>query len=169
MSIADRSMNSVNADDMLFKNDHTPRLLIPFTRNIQRDALEYVIQYSQHHAGMLVALACIPEKHDQQIRYEDRMQARDFSRMLNMMALQHCVAVERYEVVTNNVAQTILHLSKELCCDEIVLFPAQHKDVLLDKATIAQLRQENHTCPLRLVPLSSHSEFSLLRKLASRG
>src|SRR2546427_1029655 len=102
----------------------TTRLLLPFTYGIEMDVLEYAVLLAKQCQATLVPLAllAVPAgRWSKGVRLEQVQQAKDFLEAVRHKAERHAVPLERFEVVTSDVVQSISVLMQQLACDGMVL------------------------------------------------
>src|SRR5690242_9169287 len=100
------------------------RWLLPFTHGVDTRALADVVHLAESCDATLVAVAlvCKPaERGSQNIRLEYLQQSKDFLEVVKWKAKRSLVPVERYEVLTADVLQSLSLLVRDLHCDSIVL------------------------------------------------
>jgi hypothetical protein len=82
----------------------------------------------------LVAVALIrvkAKRNRREPRLEDIMQAQDFLEAVRWKAARHGVQIERFEVVTEDVVQSLDVLARQLSCNGVALFARSGQGVLL--------------------------------------
>ena len=149
----------------------TTRLLLPFTHGVEMDTIEAAVLLAASHHGTLVPLSLIlsPRARGRGARLEHIQQSKDFLEAVQQKALRHSVPLERFEVFTGDVVQSMLVLVDQLGCDGILLALRGRNGSLLHAETIEQLRAMR-ACPLYLMYLPSResSWVSRLRERFSR-
>jgi hypothetical protein len=100
---------------------------------------------------------------------EHIQQSKDFLEAVQQKAARYQVTVERYEVFTSNMRQSSTTLTRELHCENIVVFVAGQKGVLLHASEIKQLLEGEiaQILMVRLEPNNSESMRHLLEKTLS--
>jgi hypothetical protein len=162
--------NRLNVLEMLVK---MTRLLLPFTNGVDMDALEYGVLLAKNHRATLVPLALLamPEKRRSKgIRLEQVQQAKDFLEAVRYKAERHAVSIERFEVVTTDVVQSIAVLTHQADCNGIVLVVRGQDGVLLQADEIERL-MEQLACTYYLIHLAARRKagiFLLFEELSSR-
>jgi hypothetical protein len=160
----------LNVLEMLMK---TTRLLLPFTHGVDMEALEYGVLLAKNHRATLVPLAllAIPEKRRSKgVRLEQVQQAKDFLEAVRYKAERHAVAIERFEVVTTDVVQSIAVLTYQADCTGMVLVMRGQAGVLLQADEIERL-MEQVACTYYLIHLPARRKagiFLLFEELSSR-
>jgi hypothetical protein len=160
----------LNLLEMLMK---TTRLLLPFTHGVDMDALEYGVLLARNHHATLVPLAllAVPEKRRSKgVRLEQVQQAKDFLEAVRHKAERHVVSVERFEVVTGDVVQSIAVLTQQVDCNGIILVVRGQDGVLLQADEIERL-MEQVACTYYLIHLPARRKariFHLLEDLSNR-
>src|SRR5215469_3034634 len=135
------------------------RLLLPFTHGVEMEALDSAMSLSKARHATLVALALIrvkAKRRRSEPRLEQVMQAKDFLEAVRWKAARHGVPIERFEVETPDVVQSLDVLTKQLSCSGMVLFVRQGRGVLLSTNEIACL-VEQIDCTSYLVHLKANS------------
>jgi hypothetical protein len=149
----------------------TTRLLLPFTHGVAMDTIEAAVLLAASHHATLVPLSLIlsPQTRGKGVRLEHIQQSKDFLEVVQHKALRHGVPLERFEVFTSDVLQSIAVLVHQLSCDGVVLALRGRNGSLLGAETIEQL-MGMRACPLYLMYLSSQesSWVSRLRERFSR-
>jgi len=150
----------------------TVRMLLPFTHGVDLCAIEHAIQLAKSWSATLVVLSVISvpqERSSRGARLEHIQQSKDFLEAVKQKAARHHVTVERYEVFTSDIYQSIAMLTRELHCESIVVFVAGQKGVLLHASEIKQLIEGEiaQILMVRLEPNKSGSMRHLLEKTLS--
>lgn len=149
----------------------TTRLLFPFTHGVEMDIIEATLLLAASHHATLVTLSLIlvPRTRGKGARLEHIQQSKDFLEAVQHIALRHDVPLERFEVFTSDVLQSISVLAHQLDCVGTVLAFRGRKGSLLPAETIEQLLVMR-TCPLYILYLSSGEStwVSRLREHFSR-
>lgn len=120
----------------------TKRLLLPFTHAIDTCALENALRLAKGHNATLVPLALLhmPEAPQRKgARLEHIQQAKDFLEAVKYKAIKYDVTVERLEVFTPNVVQSIDAIAQEMEGEGIVLFARGEIGMLLHIDDIKRL------------------------------
>ena len=133
----------------------TTRLLLPFTHGVEMDTIEAAVLLAASHQATLVPLALIlvPQTRGKGARLEHIQQSKDFLEAAQNKALRHGVPLERFEVFTSDVLQSIAVLVHELSCDGVVLAYRGRNGSLLHAKTIEQLLAMRCLPALPSVPL----------------
>ncbi len=124
------------------------RWLLPFTHGVDMRAIDYLVSLAQNNRATLipVSLVSVPnESRSQGARLEYIQQSKDFLEAVKYKAARLQVPVERYEVFTSDVIQSIAMLVRDLHCDGIVMVAIEHKEVLLRAHELKQLLVEPPT------------------------
>lgn len=149
----------------------TTRLLLPFTHGVEMDTIEAAVLLAASRHATLVPLSLIlsPRAGRRGARLEHIQQSKDFLEAVQHKALRHGVPLERFEVFTGDVVQSMLVLVDQLGCDGILLALRGRNGSLLGAETIEQL-MAMRACPLYLLYLPSResSWVSRLRERFSR-
>ncbi len=149
----------------------TRRLLLPFTHGVEMDTIEAAVLLAASHHAVLVPLSLIlvPQARGKGARLEHIQQSKDFLESVQQKALRHGVPLERFEVFTSDILQSIAALAHQLTCDGVVLALCGRNGSLLHAETIEQLLAMR-TCQLYLMylPARESSWVSRLRERFSR-
>jgi len=111
----------------------TPRWLLPFTHGVDMRAIEYAVRLAESAGATLVPVSLIsaPPKG---ARLEHIQQSKDFLEAVQHKAERFQVPVERYEVFTADVIQSLTTLVHERRCEGIVLVTGgEHSRLLRDE------------------------------------
>jgi hypothetical protein len=133
----------------------TTRLLLPFTHGVDMEALDYSVLLAKDQQATLVpvALLAVPEKRRAKgVRLERIQEAKDFLEAVRYKAQRQRVPIERFEVMTSDVVESIAGLVHETACDGIVLSVRGQEGVLLDVDEIERL-MEQVDCTFYLIHL----------------
>ena len=138
----------------------SPRWLLPFTHGVDMRAIDYLVSLAKNSGATLipVTLVSVPN-HSRSggARLEHIQQSKDFLEAVKYKSARIQVPVERYEVFTSDVMQSITTLVHDLHCDGIVMVAVEHKEVLLRAYELKQLLVEP-PAPLVLIRLPAHSQ-----------
>jgi hypothetical protein len=151
----------------------TKRLLLPFTHAIDTRALENALRLAEGYNATLVPLALVyipPERRQKGARLEHIQQAKDFLEAVKYKAARYDVSIERLEVFTTNVVQSIDDVAQQMACEGIWLFISGETGVLLHLDDIKHLlAMETHKLYLVRMPSSGSNNFihSLQQLLSS--
>src|SRR5258708_26769003 len=109
-------MHAVRRQDAM----KTPRWLLPFTHGVDTAAIEYAVRLAESAGATLVPVSLIsaPPKG---ARLEHIQQSKDFLEAVQHKAERFQVPVERYEVFTADVIQSLTTLVHERRCEGSVL------------------------------------------------
>jgi len=102
----------------------THRWLLPFTHGVDMRAIDDVVFLAENAGATLVAvsLVSVPQRgRSEGARLEHIEQSKDFLEALQYKAARHRVSVERYEVFTTDVIQSITSLTHEMQCTAFIL------------------------------------------------
>jgi hypothetical protein len=149
---------------------HMERLLLPFTHGVDIQALDFAVSFAHNLQATLIPLVLIPiseQRPTSGIRLEMLQQAQDFLEAVSFKAARYNVAIERVEVVTQNVAEQIAHVLSSQKCDGLLLFMRETKGVLLQEQEIkALIEQRGPPCYLIHLPLtrSTHQTRRIIHK-----
>src|SRR5258708_39195830 len=108
----------------------TPRWLLPFTHGVDMRAIEYAVRLAESAGATLVPVSLIsaPPKG---ARLEHIQQSKDFLEAVQHKAERFQVPVERYEVFTADVIQSLTTLVHERRCEGSVLVTGGEHNRLL--------------------------------------
>ena len=122
----------------------TPRWLLPFTCGVDMRAIDYIVRLAGSANATLVPVSLVsaPSKG---ARLEHIQQSKDFLEAVQHKAARHSVAIERYEVFTQDALQSIRMLVYEMRCDGIVLLTCGEYACLIQDEEIKQLLSEPPT------------------------
>lgn len=112
---------------------NTPRWLLPFTFGVDMRAIDSVVCLAQSAGATLVpvSLVCSPPEG---ARLEHIQQSKDFLEAVQHKADVYQVPLERYEVFTVDVLQSIATLVLDMHCDGIVLVTdGEHTRLMQDE------------------------------------
>lgn len=119
--------------DRVSKHQLPSRLLIPFTHGVDMEALDSAMVLAKACHTTLVAVAIIRVKAKRpEPRLEHIMQAKDFLEAVYWRATRQGVQIERFEVVTEDVVQSLDVLTRQLSCNGVALFVRKGQGVLLN-------------------------------------
>ena len=122
-----------------------PRWLLPFTYGVDMRAIDHLVSLAGNNGATLipVSLVSVPTgSRSRGARLEHIQQSKDFLEAVKYKAARLQVSVERYEVFTSDVIQSITTLVHDLHCDGIVMVAVEHKEVLLRAHELKQLLVE---------------------------
>jgi hypothetical protein len=137
-----------------------PRWLLPFTHGVDMRAIDYLVSLAGNNRATLipVSLVSVPtESRSGGARLEHIQQSKDFLEAVKYKAARFQVPVERYEVFTSDVIQSITMLVHDLHCDGIVMVAIEHKEVLLRNHELKRLLEEP-PASLVLIRLPAHRQ-----------
>lgn len=147
-----------------------PRWLLPFTYGVDMRAIGYLVSLAENNRATLipVTLVSVPNNfRSGGARLEHIQQSKDFLEAVKYKSARLQVPVERYEVFTSDVMQSITALVDDLHCDGIVMVAVEHKEVLLRAHELKQLLVEP-PASLVLIRLPAHSQESRAFYLGAR-
>jgi hypothetical protein len=111
----------------------TPRWLLPFTHGVDMRAIEYAVRLAES-AGATLVLVSLISAPPKGARLEHIQQSKDFLEAVQHKAERFQVPVERYEVFTADVIQSLTTLVHERRCEGIVLVTGgEHSRFLRDE------------------------------------
>jgi hypothetical protein len=153
--------------EVMMKNGY---LLLPFTHGVDMCAIEQAILLAKARKATLAPLALIHvpgERCAQGARLEHIQQSKDFLETVKHKAARHSVPLERLEVFTSDVVQSINLVASEMECDGILLFVGPKDGILLQAGEIKRL-METTNCRLYIMRLQSDTGKSFTRMLRQR-
>jgi len=148
----------------------TTRLLLPFTHGVDVCAIDSALRLAKGCEAILVPLALIYVPGDGKskgARLEHIQQSKDFLEAVKHKAARYNVPLERLEVFTSDVAQSVRAIASEMECEGILLFVGGKHGVLLSASEIKHL-MEHFTCKLYIQRLYSNDGRSLKRVIRER-
>ncbi len=138
-----------------------PRWLLPFTHGVDMRAIDYVVSLAKSAGATLVAVSLIsvPSKaRSRGARLEDIQQSKDFLEAVKWKAARYEVPVERYEVFTQDVLQSIATLTREMSCDGIVLVTSSEREALLQAHEVKSLLTQPPASLVLLRLVTNHEQ-----------
>jgi hypothetical protein len=105
-------------------------------------AIEYLVSLAENNGATLipVSLVWVPnESWPGGARLEHIQQSKDFLEAVQFKAARYQVPLERYEVFTSDVIQSITKLVRDLHCNGIVMVAVERREVLLRTPELKQL------------------------------
>jgi nucleotide-binding universal stress UspA family protein len=123
----------------------TRRWLVPFTWGVHMPAIDSVVHLAEGGGAILVAVSLLSRPDNpgsRGPRLEHIQQSKDFLEAMQWKAGELGVALERHEVITVDVMQSIAALTRELHCDAIVLVSRGEREALLSGHQLKRLLEE---------------------------
>ncbi len=148
----------------------TPRFLLPFVHGVDMCAIEQAILLAEAQEAILVPLVLIyvPEQRCAKgARLEHIQQSKDFLEAVKFKAARYAVPIERLEVFTSDIVQSINLVASEMACDGILLFLGRNNGILLHVNEIKRL-VEMPTCKLYIMHLQTEERGSFTQMLRQR-
>lgn len=148
----------------------TSRFLLPFVHGVDMCAIEQALLMAKGHEATLVPLSLIrvPEgRRARGTRLEDVQQSKDFLEALKYKAARYAVPVERLEVFTSDIVQSINLVASEMACEGILLFKGRKDGILLQSNEIKRLI-EMPACKLYIMHLQTEERESIAQRLRQR-
>jgi universal stress protein family protein len=142
-------------------------LLLPFTHGVDMRAIEQALLLAKGRQATLVPLALIhvpEERRAKGARLEHVQQSKDFLEAVKHKAARYAVPIERFEVFTGDVVQSINTIASDLECEGILLFVGRKDGILLQASEIKHL-METTTCRLYILRLQTGDGESVVQKL----
>ena len=147
-----------------------PRLLLPFVHGVDMCAIEQAILLAKSHEAVLVPLVLIyvPEENRAGgARLEHIQQSKDFLEAVQFKAARYEVPIERFEVFTSDIVQSINLVATEMACEGILLFLGRNNGILLNYDQIKRL-VEMPVCKLYIMHLQTEDRGSFTQMLLRR-
>lgn len=133
-------------------------------------AIEQAVLMAKGLAAMLVPVSLVhvpARRRAKGARLEDIQQSKDFLEAAKYKAGRFAVPVERLEVFTEDVVQSINTLASEMECEGILLFVGHKGGILLEAEVIKRL-METAACKLYIVRLPSRDVRGFARQWRRR-
>jgi len=137
----------------------TNQWLLPFTFGVDMQALDAALALAQKGGATLVALSLIAVpvgKRSRRVRLEYIQQSQDFLETIKYRAARFAIPVERHEVYTDNVLESLETLPPQLGCDGIILLSRGKQALLLNNEEMQRILS-TVPVPLMLVHLSGRT------------
>ncbi len=152
--------------------DERTRLLLPFTQDIDLDALRYAVQLARSCQATLLPLALIPLSEEQWAegpRLEAIEQANDFLEAVKYIAERVGVVLEPHEMSTRDVVRSLSVFAQEMMYEAILLFLHHGTTVLLPPEVVHHLLDQAPCtlCLVRLQPTGRTGPVQTLLKWGS--
>jgi hypothetical protein len=148
----------------------TTRLLLPFTHGVDIGAIEQAILLAEAHNATLVPLTLIhvaEERRAKGARLEHVQQSKDYLESVKHKAARYAVPLERLEIFTSDVVQSINLVASEMECEGIILFIG-HKDGILLQANEIKRLLERPICKFYIMRLQTNGQTSFTQMLRQR-
>lgn len=148
----------------------TLRFLLPFVHGIDMYAIEQAILLAKGHEATLVPLVLIyvpEERRAKGARLEQIQQSKDFLEAVKFKAARYAVPLERIEVFTSDVVQSINLVASEMECEGILLFLGRNNGILLQYNEIKHL-VEMPVCKLYIMHLHAEERETFSQMLFQR-
>ena len=148
----------------------TLRFLLPFVHGIDMCAIEQAILLAKGHEATLVPLVLIyvpEERLAKGARLEQIQQSRDFLEAVKFKAARYAVPIERLEIFTSDIVQSINLVASEMACEGILLFLGRNNGILLHYNEIKRL-VEMPTCKLYIMHMHTKERGSFIQMLRQR-
>jgi hypothetical protein len=145
----------------------TTRFLLPFVHGVDKFAIEQAILLAKSHQATLVPIVLIhvpEERRKMGVRLEYLQQSKDFLETVKQKAEWYSVQIERLEVFTSDVAQSINLINSEMECEGILLFVNHKGGILLQLHEIKRL-MEMTACKLYVLHLPTHERMNFAHDL----
>jgi len=144
----------------------TPRWLLPFTFGVDMHAIDSVVCLAQSAGATLIPVSLVSAS-PQGARLEHIQQSKDFQEAVQHKADGHQVPLERYEVFTVDVLQSLTTLVLDMRCDGIVLVTDGEHTHLMQDEEVKHLLIEPPAA-LVLIRLPLHTRFAPIPHLGTR-
>jgi hypothetical protein len=147
----------------------TTRILLPFVHGVDLFAIEQALQFAKSQGATLVPLVLIhvPEERRKGVRLEHIQQSRDFLETVKYKAARYAVPIERLEVFTSDVVQSINLVAGEMACEGMLLFIGRKDGILLQVNEIKRLL-EMPSCKLYIIHLQTNTNKRFTHMLRQR-
>lgn len=123
----------------------TLRWLLPFTHGVDMHAIDSAVHLAESGRATLVAVSLVSMRDQSRARgarLEHIQQSKDFLEAVEWKAARYEIPVERYEVFTADVVQSMAILAHDLYCDGSILAMRGEKALLLREHEIKFLLSE---------------------------
>ena len=145
----------------------TTRFLLPFVHGVDKFAIEQAILLAKSHQATLVPLVLIHVSEERQkngVRLEYVQQSKDFLETVKHKADWYSVQIERLEVITSEVVQSINLVASEMECEGLLLFVNHKGGILLQLHEIKRL-MEKPMRKLYVLRLPTNERMNLAHEL----
>jgi hypothetical protein len=148
----------------------TNQWLLPFTFGVDMQALDAALALVQKGSATLVALSLITVpagKRSRGVRLEHIQQSQDFLETVKYRAARFDIPIERHEVYTESVLESLETLPHELGCEGMILLSRGGQALLLDSQEMQHLLS-TVPVPLMLIHLPGQTAQSWLSHVMTR-
>jgi hypothetical protein len=146
----------------------TPRWLLPFTFGVDMRAMDYAVCLAESAGATLVPVSLVSAPAGG-ARLEHIQQSKDFLEAVQNKAERYQVPIERYEVFTVDVLQSLTELVREMRCDGIVLVTSGEHTRLMQHEEVKHLLIKPPTALVLIrLPVRSGTRFATSPHPASR-
>lgn len=148
----------------------TTRFLLPFVHGVDKFAIEQAILLAKSQQATLVPLVLIhvsEECRKKGVRLEYLQQSKDFLETVKQKADWYCVQIERLEVFTSDIVESINLVAREMECEGILLFENHKGGILLQLREIKRL-MEMPVRKLYVLRLPTHERVNFAHELCRR-
>lgn len=124
------------------KTSQTQRWLLPFTHGVDMRAIDCAVRLAESAGAILIPVSFVSvstETKKQGARLEHIQQSNDFLEAVQYKAELYHVPVERYEVYTADVLQSITTIVHEMHCDGMLLVTGGEQAWLLRSDEVKRL------------------------------
>jgi hypothetical protein len=145
----------------------TTRFLLPFVQGVDKFAIEQAILLAKSHQATLIPLVLIQvseERRKKGVRLEYLQQSKDFLETVKQKAEWYSVQIERLEVFTSDVIQSINLVASGMECEGILLFVNHKGGILLQLHEIKRL-MEMPAYKLYVLRLPTHKRVNFAHEL----
>jgi hypothetical protein len=135
------------------------RWLLPFTTGVDMQAFDAALGLVQKGNATLVALSLIAvptEKRSRGVRLEYIQQSQDFLETIKYRAARLSIPIERHEVYTENVLESLETLPHKLGCEGTILVSRGEQTLLLNRQEMQHMLAEVPV-PLMLIHFSGQA------------
>jgi len=123
----------------------TRRWLVPFTWGVDMQAIDAVARLAEGGEATLVAVSLISRSDkpgSSGPRLEQIQQSKDFLEAIKWKSDELGIVLERHEVITVDIMQSITTITRELHCNAIVLVSRGEREALLRSFQLKNLLAE---------------------------
>ena len=142
------------------------RWLLPFTFGVDMRAIAYAVSLAESANATLVPVSLVSIS-SKGARLEHIQQSKDFLEAVQQKAARQQVPVERYEVFTRNVLQSMRTLVSEMPCHGIILVTGGEHTCLMRDEEVKHLLIEP-PASLVLICLPARSSLQVTPGLGTR-
>jgi hypothetical protein len=148
----------------------TTRFLLPFVHGVDKFAIEQAVLLTKSHNATLVPLVLfyLPEvRRKKGVRLEYLQQSMDFLETVKQKADMYSIQIEKLELFTSDVVQSINLVVSEMACEGILFFVSKKGGILLHIEQIKGV-MEMPVCKLYITHLPTVEAKSYFQALCWR-